>query len=109
MTTIKERAKKYATRLVGGWYESGLKGNMWDATYKRYIEIATEQDQVSRKEEREKCVKRAQEWYCNNICDGNCIGVTENGIIYNEKCNPGCCGILNELRKAIEEEDNNDN
>lgn len=44
--TIEERARKYATKLVGGWYEGGLKGNMWDTLYNRYLEIAKEQQEI---------------------------------------------------------------
>lgn len=43
MATIEERARKYATRLVGGEYEGGYKGEVWLDLYTKYIEIAKEQ------------------------------------------------------------------
>lgn len=46
MATIKERACQYATKKVGGWYTSGFKGSIWQASYDTYIEIATEQSKI---------------------------------------------------------------
>lgn len=43
MATIEERARKYATKLVGGEYEGGFKGEVWLELYSKYVEIATEQ------------------------------------------------------------------
>lgn len=41
--TIEERARKYATKLVGGEYEGGFEGDVWLYFYSKYVEIATEQ------------------------------------------------------------------
>lgn len=46
MATIEERAHQYATKKVGGWYTGGFKGDMWQALYERYIEIANEQHKI---------------------------------------------------------------
>ena len=43
MTSIEQRARKYATKLVGGEYEDGFEGDVWLDLYSRYVEIATEQ------------------------------------------------------------------
>lgn len=44
--SIEERARQYATMLVGGEYVGGCKGNLWQAAYDTYIEIATEQSKI---------------------------------------------------------------
>lgn len=41
--TIEERARKYATKLVGEEYEGGFEGDVWHALYVTYVEVATEQ------------------------------------------------------------------
>lgn len=46
MATIEERARQYATNLVGGEYVGGFKGEVWLDLYTRYIEIATEQHNI---------------------------------------------------------------
>lgn len=43
MAAIEQRARKYATKLVGGEYEGGYKGEVWLDLYSKYVEIATEQ------------------------------------------------------------------
>lgn len=44
--TIEERARKYATKRVGGEYIGGFKGDAWLSLYHTYIEIATEQRKI---------------------------------------------------------------
>ena len=41
--TIEERAKEYANEQVGGEYHTGFEGVIWQESYERYKEIATEQ------------------------------------------------------------------
>lgn len=60
-------------------------------------EIATEQDRISRTEERERCIKAAQKWYCENKCSffhrfKTCI-----------MCDKWNCNETEDIRKAIEE------
>lgn len=44
--TIEERAKEYATKIVGGEYHGGFKGEVWLDRYAIYTEVATEQKQI---------------------------------------------------------------
>lgn len=57
-------------------------------------QAATEQDLIARKEERERCIKAAQDWCCRVMCVGR----------DNEKLCAGvkfCCSYK-QIRKAIE-------
>ena len=63
MATIEQRAREYATKLVGGEYQGGFKGDVWLDLYSKYIEIATEQRKVD--------IKKACEWLYE------CVGIGE--------------------------------
>lgn len=93
MTTksIEERATQHFRRIYQGEQ---------DNIYLSLVEIATEQDRISRQEERERCIKAVQECYCKSRCsfykNGECelaenfdkVGVT--------------CIFHKRVRKAIE-------
>lgn len=57
--TIEERVRRY---YEAWFYSAG--GEVIDTLR----ELATEQDRIARQEERERCIKAAQEWRCNNEC-----------------------------------------
>lgn len=78
--TIEERAeKKYKLRpWMSKMMQVSVKINKL-----RYIQIATEQDRIARAEERERCIKAAQDAHCNmcaiyevchNLSGGNLDG-----------------------------------
>lgn len=50
--SIEQRAEEYATKRVGGHYQGGFKGDMWDAIHAQYIEIASEQKAIDDEEYR---------------------------------------------------------
>lgn len=58
MATIEERARQYATKLVGGEYVGGYKGEVWLDLYTKYIEIATEQRKID--------IEKVCEWLREN-------------------------------------------
>lgn len=93
MGTIEERAKNYATKIVGG---EVIEGDVWTAAYERYVQIATEQDRIARQEERERCVKAAIEYTCR-ICHPQCMPQFMNCDFNKEKC-----GRIARLREAME-------
>lgn len=93
MATIEERAAEryedpqepycFETDREQQWYRCGECDG--------YIAGATEQDRISRAEERERCILMAQKYACRNclnegVCDGTRM-----------------CTIKNNIRKAIEE------
>lgn len=60
---MEERAKAFANDLTFNRYDRGQYGNRYDA----YIAIATEQDVISRANERERCINVAIEWLRKNV------------------------------------------
>lgn len=92
MATIEERAKQMCYFMNGDL-------RLRDANIeKALIEIATDQDRLARQEERERCIKAAQDYYCNRTCAGYDI----------EHCLCRICDCRKNLRKAIEEGGNNE-
>lgn len=79
---IEERARKYATKLVGGEYVGGFKGEVWLDLYHKYIEIATEQRKIDTEKSCE-AVWDVVSPYVNTADD--------------------CEAIQNSLRKALED------
>lgn len=65
MTKIEERAKEYATRVVGGEYHGGFKGEVWLDRYAIYTEVATEQKQID--------IEKACNAFCANCEVGQAI------------------------------------
>ena len=89
METIEERAKR------ANW---GLHVDSFDAfneeTKNAILRFTTEQDRIARQEERDRCIKIAQEWNCKVACN--------NGLA----CKPDYkerCVILEGIRKSMEE------
>ena len=91
MSTIEERAKETANKL---WDIDGI------FTYSEFIntakqianDSATDQDRIARQEERERCIKAAQNWYCD---------IMRLGYYPTHKLCNGC-DRCEKLRKAIE-------
>lgn len=98
MATIEERAKAFseeqnACDICDGKGKYCPCGN-FTADYDMYFKIATEQDRIARTEERERCIKSAQEWRCKNECPW---------FIQDGKCPMGYpCGTMANIRKALE-------
>lgn len=46
MATIEERARQYATNIIGGLQLNGAEGDVWNAAFNRYVAIATEQRKI---------------------------------------------------------------
>lgn len=63
--------------------------------YVGYMDGATEQDPIARAEERERCIKAAQDAYCFNHCKGYCTMYAA--------CKH--CNEREEIRNAIEKRD----
>lgn len=66
---IEERAKEYATKVVGGEYHGGFKGEVWLDRCSIYTEVATEQKRIDDKEmsdalfiQRQMFVEKAVHW-----------------------------------------------
>lgn len=94
--TIEERAKEYATKVVGGEYHGGFKGEVWLDRCSIYTEVATEQKRIDDREmsdalfiQRQMFVEKACEWLRNNavIC------------LMNEEVED----FVDDFRKAMEE------
>lgn len=88
METIEERA-------TNAWKNNGLRGSYMLG----YIEGATEQDRIARQEERERCIKAAQDAHCRcckwyEVC-------TSNGFDIKKTCIR--CDQREQIRQAIEE------
>lgn len=67
METIEERARQIAEK----WKSDIIRGGEdLSFTHLEYVakQAATEQDRIARAEERERCIRLAQEWYCNEYC-----------------------------------------
>lgn len=79
METIEERAMILAE-------DSSVLHGTQKAVYKACVEIATEQDQIARKEERERCVN-----VICNCCQDRMFCLNNN------------CMYINNIRKKIEE------
>lgn len=90
--SITERAKQYADRYLGTEV-------LWKLAYNRYIEIATEQDQITRQEERERCIDIAKEHVCSMCGYSEC----EFGTCSQYNSIEQCDAIIN-LCKAIKDE-----
>lgn len=88
MATIEERAKAIAEE----WKKDIIRGGEdLSFTHLEYVakQAATEQDRIARAEERERCVKAAQDVYCDITCNHRCD--------FTQRCQ-----IMWEIRKAIE-------
>lgn len=87
METIEERYGNpqepycFETDREEQWYKCGQ------------VAGATEQDLIARQEERERCIKAAQDAVCK-VCAA-CYNITN--------CKKNGCGYFNNIRKAIEE------
>lgn len=66
-----------------------MQDNSEDDIHKALVEIATEQDRIARQEERERCIKAAQDVYCDITCNHRCD--------FTQRCQ-----IMWEIRKAME-------
>ncbi|MCQ2348949.1 MAG: hypothetical protein MJZ98_00545 [Paludibacteraceae bacterium] len=78
-SSIKERARNYATQRVGGEYIGGFKGDTWLSLYQTYIEIATEQRKID--------IANACEAYCNVVCQAEqTSGKRCYWRVQNERC-----------------------
>lgn len=98
--TIAERAKAFSEEqndcdICDGKGRYCPCGN-FTADYDMYFKIATEQDRIARTEERERCIKAAQEAHCKLYCK-----LCDNDADY--KCYCLNCLQRTEIRKAIEE------
>lgn len=83
MATIEERAKKCAN----DW-----RTDEYFASVECHIEKALmEQDRIARDEERERCIKAAQDWLCKSCCE-TCYS----------KHNIAACYKGKAIRKAME-------
>lgn len=95
MGTIEERAIEIAEK----WKSDIIRGGEdISFTHLEYVakQAATEQDRIAREEERERCIKAAQKWYC-----GGCRTMQPNGCYY--------CKDMQKIRKAIEKGCDNGN
>lgn len=87
METIEERVNKMCYFMNGNL-------RLRDVNIKEaLIEIATEQDRISRADERERCIKIAQDWNCKIAC-ANGLDCKSD---YKERC-----VVLEGIRKAME-------
>lgn len=84
--SIEDRAAAFADSKI-----SGKVGKQCIAI--GYIHGAQEQDRISRQEERERCIKVAQEWYCQHDCKGGYC--PQYSMCLN-------CNVLDSIRKAME-------
>lgn len=94
MATIKDLAMVVANRIYSGW----------DTERIRQLESAAamaarQQDRIARREERERCIKAAQDAHCRcckwyDVC-------TSNGFDIKKTCIR--CDQREQIRKAIEE------
>lgn len=101
MATIEERANLFACK---GCDTRNCKRHICGCTrasYRKvdYITIATEQDRIARQEERERCIKAAQNWWCKNKCSDykRCIHGLGNVRILAEGCS-----FEDELKNELE-------
>lgn len=95
--SIEERAIEIANECTGS-FGYALFDDLIDACEK----IATEQDRIARKEERERCIKAAQDWCCSS----DCVAKLTCKIDSDEVGHPaygGKCMDRVKIRKAIEE------
>lgn len=109
--TIEERAIEYAfgkhcvricTDSNGNnvvWKCSNLEDGCscfpFDKTCEQFVEIVTEQDRIARAEERERCIKAAQEIVCKMCYEDSAIGCKYANDVAK-------CTTLIRLRKAME-------
>lgn len=91
--TIEERATQLAYHEVWENCDTELHTYIDESEKKMYIDILTEQDLISRQEERERCIRIAQEWNCKVACN--------NGINCSDKYKDRCV-ILEGIRKSME-------
>lgn len=93
--TIEERAKAQADLCLScidcGEVEQGCMDCERRGRYLGYKRGATEQDRIARQEERERCIKAAQDIYCDSIC-----------IVHDICKDHGQCSNKNKFRKAME-------
>lgn len=92
MATIEERARQYATKLVGGEYVGGYKGEVWLDLYTKYIEIATEQRKIDIEKACE-CFRQELKHFVRML---DCIKEKSGEMIDIE-------GSIESFRKAMEE------
>ena len=81
MKTIEERAKEYATKILGGKYVSGFKGEVWLSHYVEYVEVAKEQREID--------IEKACHTFCR-FCHHQCEGHPHDD-----------CQLLIEYKQAI--------
>lgn len=102
METIEERAKAIAEK----WKSDIIRGGEdLSFTHLEYVakQAATEQDRIARQDERERCIKAAQEVHCLLCPIHNRCELIENGTIGVDTWNRCRCFDRVNIRKAIEE------
>lgn len=91
--TVEERARKYATKRVGGEYIGGFKGDTWLSLYQTYREVATEQRSID--------IESACEWLKNKVASfgyAECEDVWDATYVFDTNA------LIEKFRKAMEGE-----
>lgn len=84
MATIEERARQYAANITGGLQLKWTEGDVWNASFNRYVAIATEQYKID--------IEHACQAYCKTC------------MYRKDKCETDWrCDAYADFRKAMEE------